>query len=426
MAIPGLPTTGLPTLPTIPGLPTAGSTDLAALGGVRATVGAVRALAQTKVGGAVLTPQSSVASVNLTIGSPALGGLLAQLKAVLDPSVLTGILSGLPSVPGITVPAGCALTSATPSNIYLDSTGGTATAANSAVTIDVADATIAINVGALVKDLLGKDISDLSTSNFDLIDFLVSNLPKILSSGLTNVVTGLVGADKNSGLQGEFTKCLGLLGPLGSTVSTITDALSAGEKALLAAIAGLSAQFTTAATGPLGQLADGLKNVADIGLNVQSGPGIQPHEKTYPFTTKLDATPDQATAVVKNQTLVRAVEVDVLSLSGLPAAGGTIPSLPSLPDGRYAEHGGCSCPCQRSSRPQRRAGRRRHADDVCADDNDAEHGHPDRRPCRCGREHRWQLARPADRAGPDRSAPGRWRRHRLPCPRGQVQPLTPT
>lgn len=328
VAIPGLPT-ALPPLPT--GTP--GASSLAALGGVKATVGAVRALAQTKTGGKVVTPQSSVANVKLTLGSPALGGVLAQLKGLLNPSTLSGVLSGIPSVPGITLPTGCALTATAPDNIYLDSNGKKATAANSVVTIDVTNATISINVGALVTELLGKDISDLNTSNFDLIDFLVTNLPKILSTGLANVVTGITDP-----LQAQFTACTGLinnipvLGPITTgLIAQLVAALNTGKTTLLGAISGLSDQFSTSAAGPLGQLAGGLKNVVDIGLNVQSGPGIEPRDTKYPFTTQLDATPDQATPVVKNQTLVRAIEIDVLSLAGLPAAGGTLPGLPSLP-----------------------------------------------------------------------------------------------
>lgn len=322
VSIPGLPTSGLPTLPT-GGLP---SGSVPALGGLTADIGAVQALAQTLTGGQISAPQSKVATVSLELGSPALGALLKQLKTLLSSSVLSGFGTGLQKVIGTlgTLPASCGLTlnpALTPDKIYLDSTGKTATQANSAVTVDIAQSTITVNVGALIQKLLGTDISHLNVSNFDLIKFLVQNLPSILSTGLTSVVTGITDS-----LKSQFTACSSALttGPLGTALTPVLSGLTGpagvltvGQKTLTDAIASLAAPFASSGASGLAKLANGLSTVADIGLNVQSGPVVQPREKTYAFTTGLKATPDQATPVVAGQSLVRAIEIDLLN-TGTP------------------------------------------------------------------------------------------------------------
>ena len=59
----------------------------------------------------------------------------------------------------------------------------------------------------------------------------------------------------------------------------------------------------TSALKPLG---DVLKKLVDIGINVQ------PNGAAGTFTSALAATPDQATPVVAGQTIVRAIEVDLV------------------------------------------------------------------------------------------------------------------
>ena len=338
----------LPTLPTLPGLPTTGlpTGSLDALGGITGSIGAVHGIVQTKKGGKIVTPSSGVADVKLNIGSPALGGLLTQLTAILNPTVLTNLIptsslptGGVSSLPGglggiltpilggVGVPTGgatstdCSLTATAPTSIPLE---------QGAVVIDIANATISVDVGKLVKVLLGKDISNLDTSNFDLVDFLVTNLPKILSTGLTSLVTGITDP-----LEAQFKACVGLINAVpvvGSVTSglitTLLGILDTGKTQLLGAISTVTAPLTSASAAPLTALASGLKQVIDIGLNVQSGPGIQKKETTYPFTTGLEATPNQATPVVAKQTMVRAIEVDVLSAAG--GATGSLPALPAL------------------------------------------------------------------------------------------------
>lgn len=299
---------GIPGLPTLPGLTGTGGTSLAALGGVNATIGAVRGVAETPVTGSALpaghTPaKSSIATLELTIGSPALGALLTQVKSLLNPAILTGLLGPVVTLLGAELPPTCALNpGSVPTPISLEA---------GAIVIDPATANINVKIGPLLQTLLGKDISNLSTSNFDLVDFLVTKLPTILSQGLEKVVDGLI-----TPLQAQFTACVSALGALAPAVVALLDALNTGKTTLLNALNGLANQLGAAGASGLTALAAGLKDVIDIGLNVQSGPATQTPDPTYPFTTKLNATPNQATPVVADQTLVRAIEINLL-----PAAG---------------------------------------------------------------------------------------------------------
>ncbi|PZS26903.1 MAG: hypothetical protein DLM58_19835 [Pseudonocardiales bacterium] len=318
----------IPGLPTVPGLPGTPASPLAALGGISASIGAVSALAQTPKTGSPLpagqrAATSRVASVELNIGSPALGALLTQVKTLLNPAILTGLLGPIATVLGgaLNLPDSCQLNpSALPTTISLE---------NGAIVIDPAKANINVKLGPLVQTLLGKDISNLSTSNFDLIDFLVKNLPTILSQGLENVVDSLI-----TPLQTQFTNCSAALGPLGAVTDALLAALTTGKTTLINAINGLATQLGAAGASGLTQLANGIKGIVDIGLNVQSGPGTQPHDASYPFTSGLKATPAQNTPVVANQTLVRALEINILSaappvnnLAGAAAAAGGVATL---------------------------------------------------------------------------------------------------
>ncbi len=312
----------IPGLDRVPGIRRR-STNLAALGGVQAEIGAISALARTRAGGEVVTPTSSVADLKLTVSSPAIVALLKQLKAILDPATLTAVLSqitgsGLPA--GVALPSSfgddCALTAASPTDpISLD---------GSAVVLDPTSAKITVDVGKLVSKVLNKDISNLETSNFDVTAFLAKNLPKILATGLGDTVDGII-----SPLRDQFAACITAAGKLtasslvgtlrtdtaiATVISTLTTNLKTGRKTLIGTIAGIRDQFSTAAE----TLVAALEQVVTIGLNVQHGPGIEPWEKKYPFSSDLNATPDQATGVVAHQTIVRALELDLLDTSGLP------------------------------------------------------------------------------------------------------------
>ena len=296
-------------LPPSP-LPLPGAGDLASLGGITASIGAVAALAQTKVGGAVSpAPSYVIAGLNLTLASPALGGVLAQLGAALNPAGLPGLPNPI-SLPGATIPAACTFTAAFLAPISF---------AGGAVTINPTGGVITISLAKLLTQL-GLDINALP-ANTDLLAYLLNYLadPNGLAKGLRDVITSITQPG-----QDRLTACLTaigaqtpaaqlLLAPLVILINNGSVALTAAAKQLTDALA------AAAPTNPFRPLADGLKQLIDIGINVESGPGIQPVQ-TNPalmFTTQLAKTPNQATPVVTNQTLIRALEIDLI---GDPAA----------------------------------------------------------------------------------------------------------
>jgi hypothetical protein len=301
----------IPGLPALPGLPSTGASSLDALGGIQASIGAVSSLAQTAATGkslpsGQLPARSSIAGLDLTLGSPALGALLGQVTKLLDPSVLTGLLKpvtdllGTLNLPGVSgAKTDCALTGGSlPTTITLES---------GAIVISPTNGSITIHLAPLVKNLLGYDITNPTTSNFDLIDFLVKNLGPILSQGLSTVVTSLV-----EPLQTAFQGCLNALGAVGGAVTTVLTTLTSGADKLTTALSGVATTLSKAGATGLAALGTTLKQVIDIGLNVQSGPGIQTPDSKYPFTTQLAATPKQGTPVVSGQTLVRAIEIHLI------------------------------------------------------------------------------------------------------------------
>jgi hypothetical protein len=313
---------------TIPGLPAiGGDTTAAALGGVQATIGAVSALAQTKSGGDAVTPQYQIAGLALKLGSPALGALLGQLAA--GSTAINGLIKqltdalnglkglGLPRLD--TVLQKCDITSGTlPSTLSLD--GG-------AIVIDPAKASLTIDIAKLLKQA-HLDLNNLP-ANTDLVAWLLGNLGDILSQGLEGVINGIVNP-----LQAFGSKCLGAIagtGPIGKALGALLDNLKAGQKQFEDAINKIAAQLSAAGAPGLKALTDALAKVAAIGVNVESGPGKAADNTTYKFSSKLAATPNQATPVVANQTLVRAIEIDLLGGQAAVLALGNAAAGPSSP-----------------------------------------------------------------------------------------------
>jgi hypothetical protein len=285
-------------LPSLPSLPLPGAGSLASLGSIRATLGAVSALAQTKSGGAVTpAPSYAIAGLNFTIASPALGG---ALKTVTDALALPT----LPNVPGI--PSQCSLDTQVLSPLSL---------AHGAIEISPTSGTITVSLAKLLAEL-GLNVNQLP-ANTDLLAYLLDYLtnPSRFAAGLQQALT-----DLTTPLQSQFTKCLAALPPPLNALQGVFDLITSGQKNLTDALDAITGPLAHAAgTNPLAPLADGLKQLIDIGVNVESGPGIQPGQPdpAFRFTTKLAKTPDQATPVVADQTLVRALEINLW-----PAAGG--------------------------------------------------------------------------------------------------------
>jgi hypothetical protein len=291
-------------IPGLPSLPLPGVGNLSTLGSVTATIGAVSALAQTKSGGAVAPPPSyNIAGLTLDLSSPALGGVLKTVgDALVAPS--------LPGLPGL--PASCSFSTQVLSPISL---------AGGAVTINPTSAKITVNLATLLAQL-GLNINSLP-ANTDLLAYLLNYLadPAGLAAGLQSTISSII-----TPLQTKFTTCLtdfaaAFPPPLGGVVKSVSDLLAGGQSTVTGIVTTILTPLQNAAgTNPLKPLSDGLKQLIDIGINVESGPGIQAVQSNpdFLFTSALAKTPNQATPVVANQTLIRALEINVLA--GLPAA----------------------------------------------------------------------------------------------------------
>jgi hypothetical protein len=274
-----------------------GSGPADAIGELKLSLGAVAGLASTPKGyGKDGSTNYAIAGVNLALKSPLLGQALGTVTGLVD-NLVSQLTKALPG--GVTLPTQCKL-SGDLGNLPLE---------NGAITLDASTGSLTFDLDKLLQQLIGKSLNDLP-ANTDLISFLLNYLtdPNGLAKGLTTVIDGLVGT-----LQGKFDACAtalnnpvvtavnGLLGTLTGIVNTLTSQVSSTVSGVVSALGGLD---TSTLTGPLAKL---LKSVVDIGINVQ------PNGKAGDFKSGLAATPKQGTAVIAGQTIVRAIEVDLLS-----------------------------------------------------------------------------------------------------------------
>lgn len=276
-----------------------GSKPADALGALKLNVGAVSGLAQTPKGyGKAGSTKYRIAGLDLQLGSPQLGALLGnltnQLNTLLAP--VTGALGPISTQLGNLFPKGCSLV---PGSLdpTLELAGG-------AVQLNVSQATITVDVQALLE-AAHLDLNDLP-ANTDLVKWLVDHLSDILTDGIGGIVNGLLGT-----LKTTVDTCLTALGPLADGLGQLLTTLQGAVTTLT----GNLADVLTPITDAIAPLLDALSGLVDIGVNVQ------PNGPAGTFTTGLDATPKQGTAVVAGQTIVRAIEIDVLSAGNvnLPA-----------------------------------------------------------------------------------------------------------
>jgi len=307
------------------------------LGGVKVTIGAVAALASTPVGVAKGSSTNyQVAGIKIEAGSPLLGSVLGTVGTTLG-GILTSLTSAISGISGGTVPSDCTLLNGTLPTLSLE--GG-------AVVLDPNTGGLTFDLGKLLQ-VLNLDLNNLPP-NTDLIKLLVNYItsPSGLAAGLTGLINGLT-----QPLEDQFAKCttainaIPLLGPiLVGLVKTLTD----GQTTLENAIGGIVAKLAGAAgVNPLGPIADILTKLVDIGINVQ------PNGPAGDYTDALNATPAQNTPVVAGQTVVRAIEINLLgkavNLALANAAAGpsnpTVAPTPSttppsgVPTGVPAGHG---------------------------------------------------------------------------------------
>jgi hypothetical protein len=313
---------GIPGLPKLPGVPGVPGGSQPALGGVSADIGAISAVARTKAGGTFATPRYKIASLALVLNSPALAALLnqlaqggQQLQGALDTIEAALKKTGLP----VTFPSQC--------QPDLGSLPATITLDHGAVVVDPSTAAITVNLGALLRTL-GVKLNSLPP-NTDLLAYVLNNLGRILSHGLAHVVNGLINPIKNLGTS--CTDALSKLPGIGALIKTLISSLTTGQATLEKQLQAVADQLSAAGAPGLKQLTDNLAKVIALGVNVQQGtfPLSSEPSPTYKFTSALVSTPDQATATVPGQGVVRALEIDIAGSQGAALALGNAAAGPS-------------------------------------------------------------------------------------------------
>jgi hypothetical protein len=279
-----------------------GSSAADNLGQIKLAIGAVAALAQTPAGyGKNGSTDYGIAGLDLQLGSPALGQLLGQVTTALSGgfSQLTTALAPIITLLGIGLPATCVLTTGTlPTTISVDSNGVTGI-----VTIDASSGQITLSLDKLLKSL-DLDLNNLP-ANTDLVKYITDNLSGIIATGVSGLVNGIIGTVGT--LVADCTPAGVLAAGLQTLLNTLTGAISTATSAVGAALKSV--------TDALAPLLTALAGVIDIGVNVQ------PNGPAGTYTSPLAATPKQGTSVVDGQTIVRAIEVDLLStLTSIPVA----------------------------------------------------------------------------------------------------------
>lgn len=282
-------------------LPIPGSGGAASLGGITASIGAVSARAHTPPGvGVAGDTNYNIGSFTLTLGSPALGGVLAKLGSALTPPDVP-----IPGVPGFPKNA-CSFKVQALSPISI---------ASGAITIDPSTGSITIDVAALLR-VLGLNLNALP-ANTDLLGYVLNYLGS--ANGLAAGLQGAL-ADTFTTQKQNFETCLAAIGkkfpkPLDGLVKQFFAAITSGQTQLTNALNGAIAQIAGAGgKHPFAPLVTGLKQALQIGVNVQ------PNGPRGTYQSPLKPTPDQATPVVAGQTIVRAIEIDLGGGQGVSLA----------------------------------------------------------------------------------------------------------
>jgi hypothetical protein len=269
----------------------------------------VAALAQTPAGvGKPGTTSYGIADLTLNAGSPLLAQLLSGVGDALSP-----LLASVGNL--LNLSQDCPLVNGTLPDLSLDGGAVVISSSTGGLTIDL-------------EKLLEQANLNLNAlpPNTDLIDVLLDYLtsPDGLADGLINVINGLF-----SDLKSQLDACAP-----NNTISNAIDLLFNVTGALHTALDKILGPLgdTTSPLAPIGTL---LKKLVDIGINVQ------PNGPAGTFTSQLRATPSQTTPVVPGQTIVRAIEINLVgdplatvalaNAAAGPSAAAVVPPATSLP-----------------------------------------------------------------------------------------------
>ncbi|MGH8862821.1 MAG: choice-of-anchor G family protein [Jatrophihabitantaceae bacterium] len=278
------------------------------IGSLVASIGAVSARAHTPAGvGSAADTHYGIGSLALTLSSPALAGVLAQVGNALTPP------AGLPV--------------STPACSFKTQLLSTASVGGGALTIDPSSGAVTIDVPAALN-ALGVNIN-LLPANTDLLAYVTKYLSSAngLSAGVQQTIGGTLTTQKEN-----FLACSTALDRTGQ-LPTFARQLATGQQTLADAIKNVVDKLKAGAgPSPLAPITDGLKQALQIGVNVQ------PNGPRGSYTSALRATPDQATGVVAGQTIVRAIEIDLGGGKGVSLALANAAAGPSGGSGVEPTH----------------------------------------------------------------------------------------
>ncbi len=311
-----------------------GSGPADALGEIKLGINGVSSIARTPDFGpplgsgwpSVCTQASAtcydIAGIDLTLDSPALGQLLSGLLTTITTTlntVVTGLANGIGNILDPASLTTCALTApdVITKPISID---------NGAVVLDPTNAALEFHLEKLLQTL-GLDLNALP-ANTDLVTKLLNYITSVngLAKGLEGVINGVTDI-----LVAQFKGCedaikaIPLLGPV---LTTLINTLINGQTTLETAINGLLDKLATAAgPNPLLPLANALKPLLDIGINVQ------PQVSSGDFQSAFDTNPKQGMdpPPVPYEHTVRAIEVKLLGDSGVNLALANSAAGPSNP-----------------------------------------------------------------------------------------------
>jgi hypothetical protein len=281
---------------------TGSSNPLAALGSLRASVGAIAATADQAAGkNGAQVGHYEIASLKLTLSSPALSQAIKQLTG--GSSQVPGLSDLISTLASTGLPVGTlekvgtadpvtALTKALTSLGNVDLSNG-------AITGSLTNGTLTVDVAKLLKSTLNLDLNNLPP-NTHLIEVVAKALPQALTNGLTQLQAQLTSGFKQLSLAGT---------PLPPGATQVNDALTMLlnplAKALSSGATGLSASVFS-------PMAKNLEKLVDVVVNVQERAGGTFTERAL----QLDLIGDPM------------VTVDIASASVGPSAPGVAPAPP--------------------------------------------------------------------------------------------------